>query len=83
MLLELRNIDKRFPGTHALKDVSFSLRAGETHAVVGENGAGKSTLIKILTGAYTKDAGTLLWQGRPVELRTPLEAQALGINAVH
>ncbi len=83
MLLELRNIDKRFPGTHALKDVSFSLRAGETHAVVGENGAGKSTLIKILTGAYPKDAGTLLWQGAPVELRTPLEAQALGINAVH
>ena len=83
MLLELRNIDKRFPGTHALKNVSFSLHAGETHAVVGENGAGKSTLIKILTGAYTKDAGTLLWQGAPVELRTPLEAQALGINAVH
>ncbi len=82
-LLELVAVDKHFPGTHALKAVSFSLRKGETHAIVGENGAGKSTLIKILTGAHQKDGGTILWQGRNVELRSPLEAQALGINAVH
>ena len=61
----------------------MSLREGETHGIVGENGAGKSTLIKILTGAYTKDGGTLRWRGRNVALKSPLEAQALGINAVH
>jgi ribose transport system ATP-binding protein len=82
-LLELRNIDKRFPGTHALRGVSLAFERGTTHAIVGENGAGKSTLIKILTGAYPKDGGTLLWEGRPLELRSPLDAQALGINAVH
>lgn len=82
-LLELLDVDKRFPGTHALKKVSVSLREGETHAIVGENGAGKSTLIKILTGAYQKDGGTLRWRGRNVALKSPLEAQALGINAVH
>ena len=82
-LLELRGVDKHFPGTHALKEVSFSLRRGETHGIVGENGAGKSTLIKILTGAHQKDGGTILWQGRGIELKSPLEAQTLGITAVH
>lgn len=82
-LLELKDIDKRFPGTHALRGVSFAFERGQTHAIVGENGAGKSTLIKILTGAHLKDGGTLTWEGRPVELRSPLDAQALGINAVH
>lgn len=82
-LLELRDVDKRFPGTHALKAVSLTLLTGETHGIVGENGAGKSTLIKILTGAHQKDGGTIFWQGRSVELKSPLHAQALGINAVH
>lgn len=83
VLLELRGVDKRFPGTHALKAVNLTLPRGETHGVVGENGAGKSTLIRILTGAHQKDAGTLLWQGQMVDPKSPLEAQALGINAVH
>ncbi len=82
-VLELRQLDKRFPGTHALKGVDLAFRAGEIHAVVGENGAGKSTLIKILTGAYVRSAGTILWQGREVPLATPHDALALGINAVH
>ena len=82
-LLELQRIDKRFPGTHALREVSLTFQQGETHAIIGENGAGKSTLIKILTGAYRKDQGQMRWLGHEVDLRSPLEAQALGINAVH
>ena len=83
VLLELQGVDKRFPGTHALQAVSFTVRQGETHGIVGENGAGKSTLIKILTGAHQKDGGSIFWQGQDAQLRSPLEAQALGINAVH
>ena len=83
VILELQDVDKHFPGTHALQAVSFTIRQGETHGIVGENGAGKSTLIKILTGAHQKDSGTIFWQGQDVQLRSPLEAQALGINAVH
>ncbi|WP_284944931.1 sugar ABC transporter ATP-binding protein [Acidisoma cladoniae] len=82
-ILELRQVDKRFVGTHALKQVDLSFRAGEIHAIVGENGAGKSTLIKILTGAHVRSAGTILWQGNEVALASPLDAISLGINAVH
>lgn len=82
-ILELRQVDKRFLGTHALKHVDLAFRAGEIHAIVGENGAGKSTLIKILTGAHIRTAGTILFQGREVALASPLEAIDLGINAVH
>ena len=57
-LLELTGISKAFAGVHALKGVSFDLRAGEVHALVGENGAGKSTLIKVITGAHLPDEGT-------------------------
>ncbi len=81
--LELRNLDKKFAGTHALKAVSLSFMPGEVHAIVGENGAGKSTLIKLLTGVYPKTSGTILWQGREVEFSGPQDALALGINAVH
>jgi ribose transport system ATP-binding protein len=81
--LELRKLDKRFAGTHALKAVSLSFMPGEVHAIVGENGAGKSTLIKLLTGVYPKTSGTILWQGREVEFSGPQDALALGINAVH
>ncbi len=82
-LLELRGLDKRFAGTHALKSIDLAFRAGEIHAVVGENGAGKSTLIKLLTGAYARSGGAVLWEGREVALATPHEALALGIVAVH
>ena len=82
-LIELSKLDKRFPGTHALKAVDLSLIAGEVHAIVGENGAGKSTLIKLLTGVYAKSGGEILWEGRPVVFATPNDAIDLGINAVH
>ncbi|WP_309571068.1 sugar ABC transporter ATP-binding protein [Deinococcus sp.] len=83
MLLELRAIDKRFPGTHALKAVNLAVEQGTIHAIVGENGAGKSTLIKILTGVYRRDSGEILVDGQPADLQTPLQAQKLGIDAVH
>ena len=59
VILEMRNIEKVFPGVKALQNVDFTLREGEIHALMGENGAGKSTLIKVLTGVYPKDGGTI------------------------
>jgi ribose transport system ATP-binding protein len=82
-LLELRGLDKRFTGTHALKQVDLAFQAGEVHAIVGENGAGKSTLIKLLTGVIRRTGGEIVWQGQPVDIATPQDAIALGINAVH
>jgi len=82
-LLELRGLDKRFTGTHALRAVDLAFEAGEIHAIVGENGAGKSTLIKLLTGVHLKSGGEILWEGRPVAFAGPQDAMALGINAVH
>jgi ribose transport system ATP-binding protein len=82
-LLEMRGITKAFPGVQALSDVSFSLYAGEIHALVGENGAGKSTLMNILTGAVPKDAGTILLRGQPVEITDPRRAIELGIAIIH
>ncbi|MDQ2804607.1 MAG: ATP-binding cassette domain-containing protein, partial [Pseudomonadota bacterium] len=82
-LLELRRLDKRFAGTHALKHVDLAFQAGEIHAIVGENGAGKSTLIKLLTGVHLKSGGEIVWEGRPVAFAGPQDAIALGINAVH
>ena len=82
-LLEMRDISKAFPGVQALNNVSFSLRAGEIHALVGENGAGKSTLMKILTGAISKDSGSILLRGQPVEITDPRSALALGISIIH
>ncbi len=82
-LLRLENLDKHFPGTHALKDVNLDFVSGEIHAVVGENGAGKSTLIKILTGAYVKTSGRMIWEGREISISSPQDALALGIDAVH
>ena len=80
--LKLRGIVKRFPGVLALNDVGFEVRAGEVHALLGENGAGKSTLIKIIAGVYQPDAGEILIDGRPVAVRNPHDAQALGISTI-
>ena len=74
-LLEMRQIDKVFPGVKALSNVDFTLRAGEIHSLMGENGAGKSTLVKVLTGVYQRDGGTILMNGREISPRTPKEAQ--------
>ena len=81
-IVELRGIAKQFGGVQALRGVDFSLFPGEVHALVGENGAGKSTLVKILAGIHRPDAGTLKVGGRVVELRSPTQAQALGIAVV-
>ena len=65
--LELKGICKSFPGVKALDNVQLSLRPGTVHALMGENGAGKSTLMKVLTGIYHKDAGTITYEGKEVE----------------
>ncbi|WP_239106018.1 sugar ABC transporter ATP-binding protein [Streptomyces sp. SID8014] len=82
-VLRARGIGKRFPGVIALDDVSFDLRAGEVHALVGENGAGKSTLIKVLTGVHRPDAGELSLAGEPVRFQRPFEAQQAGISTIY
>ncbi|MFJ9111356.1 sugar ABC transporter ATP-binding protein [Streptomyces sp. NPDC102283] len=82
-VLEARSVSKRFPGVVALDDVSFALRAGEVHALVGENGAGKSTLIKVLTGVYRSDEGEVRVSGEPVRLSRPFEAQQAGISTIY
>ena len=82
-LLQTEKLTKTFGSVKALSEVDFNLYAGEVHAVLGENGAGKSTLIKIITGVYRKDAGSILLEGKPVEPHSPHEAQALGISTVY
>lgn len=82
-LVTMRNINKAFPGVHALQDVDFTLRKGEIHALMGENGAGKSTLIKVLTGVYPRDSGQIFIDGMAVNIRSPQEAQELGISPVY
>lgn len=83
VMLEMTGIEKRFPGVHALKNCHFDLKKGEIHALIGENGAGKSTLMKILTGVYGKDGGTILYNGEEINVTTPKEAQNLGISIIH
>lgn len=78
-LLTLTNISKHYHGAQALDEVSFSLRAGEVHALLGENGAGKSTLSKIIAGVVTPEHGELRWEGRPVSFTSPAEARKQGI----
>jgi galactofuranose transport system ATP-binding protein len=79
MVLRMEGIVKRFAGVMALDGVGFELERGEVHALVGENGAGKSTLIKIMTGAYRRDAGEMYLEGQPVSFNTPADAQTAGI----
>ena len=83
VILTMKDIDKSFVGVHALKNACLELKKGEVHALMGENGAGKSTLMKILTGIYSKDSGTIVYEGRQVEFKSPREAQDAGIVIVH
>src|ERR1051325_8786712 len=76
-------IAKRFPGVLALDRVSFDLRPGEVHALLGENGAGKSTLLKILGGVHRPDAGEILLDEGPVRIDSPQAARKLGIALIH
>ena len=82
-LLELSNISKSFPGVKALEDVHFSTDAGQVHALVGENGAGKSTLIKVISGVYRADSGTIRMNGETVTFESPHDAQAAGIATMY
>ncbi|WP_343248263.1 sugar ABC transporter ATP-binding protein [Diplocloster hominis] len=82
-LIKMEHICKEFPGVKALDDVSFELKAGEVHALVGENGAGKSTLMKVLTGVYTKDSGRILLNGEEISINNVRDAQRKGIIMIH
>lgn len=83
IILNASEITKSFGGVPVLKKVNLDIRRGEVHALMGENGAGKSTLIKILTGAYSKDAGSIFWKGQPVEINSRADCQALGISCIY
>lgn len=83
VLLNMKDIYKVFPGIVALDHANMEVRRGEVHALVGENGAGKSTMIKILTGAYMRDGGTVIFDGEEVEYRSPQQAQENGISTIY
>ncbi|MDD6826941.1 MAG: sugar ABC transporter ATP-binding protein [Oscillospiraceae bacterium] len=83
VILRLEGICKEFPGVKALQNVQLTLRKGEIHALMGENGAGKSTLIKVLTGVYQKDGGTIQMDGKVVNIRSTQDAQNSGISTVY
>lgn len=83
IVLSMRNISKTFPGVRALHNVDFTLNKGEIHALMGENGAGKSTLIKVLTGVHSKDSGQIYIEGKEITIKSPSDAQNLGISTVY
>ena len=82
-VLAVKDLDKSFPGVHALVKVSFECRAGEIHGLVGENGAGKSTLMRILAGVHRPDSGRIQIRGSDVTLTSPRHAHDLGIAMVY
>jgi inositol transport system ATP-binding protein len=82
IILEMKNIDKRFGGVHALDHVNLTLKRGEVHALVGENGAGKSTLMKILIGLYKPDSGEIFFDGEKVDFKSVKDAQDMGISMI-
>jgi ribose transport system ATP-binding protein len=81
--VELQNITKSFGGISALKNVSFQMKPGEIHALVGENGAGKSTLMKILSGAYLKDSGRIFINDNQVDIKSTHDSKKLGIGIIY
>ena len=83
ILLKIRDLEKTFPGVRALKGVKLTVNKGEVHALMGENGAGKSTLIKVLTGIYQKNGGTICFDGEEIDCRTPMEANDKGISTIY
>src|SRR5262245_3367175 len=83
VLIELSGISKSFASVRVLQDISFDVRAGEVHALLGENGAGKSTLIKIMGGVHRADAGEMRVNGNAVHFSSPRAAAANGIAVVH
>jgi ribose transport system ATP-binding protein len=83
IIVKMEHISKSFPGVRALDDVKFELRAGEVMALLGENGAGKSTLVKILSGVYTRDSGSMNILSKEYGDLTPRQAQSLGVAIIH
>ncbi len=83
ILLDIKDLEKTFPGVRALKGVKLTVNKGEVHALMGENGAGKSTLIKVLTGIYQKNGGTINFDGEEIDCRTPMEANDKGISTIY
>lgn len=82
-LLQLKGIDKSFPGVKALSGAALNVYSGRVMALVGENGAGKSTMMKVLTGIYQRDAGSLLWLGKETTFNGPKSSQEAGIGIIH
>lgn len=83
VIVSMKDISKSFPGVKALDHVQFELRSGEVMALLGENGAGKSTLMKILSGVYTRDEGTVEIFGKQYDDLTPKQAQEVGVAIIH
>lgn len=82
-ILEMRKIDKLFPGVKALDSVDFSVKRGEVHCLIGANGAGKSTLMKILSGAYVEDSGEIIFDGEKLKPHGTLERKKKGISVIY
>ncbi len=82
-LLQIEHVKKSFPGVQALVDANLTIQRAEIHALVGQNGAGKSTLIKVLTGAYQRDSGSILFHGHPIDFQSPQQAQQNGISTIY
>ena len=82
-VLQMKDINKSFPGVRALKDVNLNVRKGTIHALMGENGAGKSTLMKILIGLYQPDKGEIIYKGKRLVMNGPRDALNSGISMIH
>ena len=83
IILSIKDVSKSFPGVKALDNVSIEVARGIVHGIVGENGAGKSTLMKILSGVYTKDTGTVVFDGETIENTTPIESLNRGLSIIY